>query len=163
MTLAEVEEKAGFTVQSPALLPETLIFKGASYDSTTHIVSLTYHYNDPNFPENTNGLVLRETIMPASGLCDLCGFVVGQYNGDPKTAGRGVVGDNAIIQTVPIGTLEGQYVEGVWNGTNRGWVYDTTSYVKTLRWQANGMAFELVYFGEEIQQADLIAIAERTK
>jgi hypothetical protein len=38
--------------------------------------------------------------------------------------------------------------------------------VKTLRWQAHGMAFELQYFGFSlnnvipISQADLIAIAE---
>ncbi len=38
-------------------------------------------------------------------------------------------------------------------------------YLQTLRWQANGMAFELLYMGppDSVTRADLIAIAESLK
>jgi hypothetical protein len=35
--------------------------------------------------------------------------------------------------------------------------------VQTLRWWENGKAFELTYFGEEIQKEDMIRIAESMK
>jgi len=163
LTYAEVEEQADFPIQSPAQLPEFLVFDGASYDPATQTVILAYHYNYANFPENTNGLVITEIVMPEIGTCALCGFVVGQYNGDPTSGSGTKVGENATIQTVAIGNIAGQYVEGVWSGTEQGWVFDTTSYVKTLRWQSNGIAYELRYFGEEITKADLIVIAESMK
>lgn len=159
MTYTEVEEQAGFRVQSPSQLPEYLVFDGAAFDDASHTVILHFRYHDTAFPENTNGLRLRQAVIPETGTCPICGFVVGQYNGDPKSASGEMIGENTVIQSVPIGNITGQYVEGVWYGTEQGWVFDTTSYVKTLRWQSNGMAFELLYFGEEISQADLIAIA----
>jgi len=158
LTLSEAEQQAGFAVPSPSRLPEALSFLGAMYDEETKSVQLFYRYNRPDMPELTDGLSIRMIILPDSGPCPLCGFVVGQFVNEPETAGR-VIGENATIETVQIGEFTGQYVEGVWSFTNQGPVYDTTSYMKTLRWQTNDMAFELSYMGLAIDKEDLITIA----
>jgi hypothetical protein len=158
LTLAEAKQKAGFAVLSPSRLPEALSFLGAQYDADKKSVQLFYRYNRPDMPELTDGLSIQEISLPDSGPCPLCGFVVGQFDNKPETAGR-VVGENATIETVQIGAFTGQYVEGVWSLTSQGPIYDTTSYMKTLRWQANGMAFELSYMGLAIDKEDLISIA----
>lgn len=163
LTLEQVKEKAGFTPLSPTHLPETLIFAGGFYDDQSSFVRLTYHYNDPNFPENTDGLSLYEENLSNVTACQLCGFVAGQYTGFATSASLGMVGANAAIETVQIGNVKGEYVEGVWNGTDQGWVWVSDPYVKTLRWHRNDMAFELKYFGLAITKDDMIAIAESMK
>ena len=159
LTFAEAEQKAGFTVLSPSRLPKALSFVGAAYDEETKSVQLFYRYNRPDMPEQTDGLTIRMIILPEPGPCPMCGFVVGQLVDQSETAAGRVVGENATIETVQIGEFTGQYVEGVWSLTNQGPVYDTTSYMKNLRWQANGMAFELSYMGLAIDKEDLISIA----
>ncbi|HLF91267.1 MAG TPA: hypothetical protein VI451_20145, partial [Anaerolineales bacterium] len=58
--------------------------------------------------------------------------------------------------------VTGEYVEGVWklNGTSKDWESDP--YLKTMRWQVNGIAFELLFMGppDSVTKAELIAIAE---
>jgi hypothetical protein len=163
LTLAEAEEKAGFAVQLPERLPEILSFSGASYDPDAKIVVLLYHYNDPNMPENTNGLGIREALAAQTGDCPLCGIQVGVGADVGKDPDALMVGAEATVETVQIGSVKGEYVEGVWNGTDKGWVWVSDPYVKHLRWRMNGMAFELSYFGMEITQEDLIAIAQSMK
>ena len=69
------------------------------------------------------------------------------------------------IQTVQINAVPGQYVEGVWAGKNNDgtWAWEPVPSIKRLRWQMNGMAYEMSYLGDDITQADLIAIAESMK
>jgi hypothetical protein len=62
------------------------------------------------------------------------------------------------IQTVQINGVPGQYVEGAWVGD-----WEPIPSIKSLRWQMNGMAYEMAYIGDDITQADLIAIAESKK
>lgn len=159
LTLSEAEQQAGFAVPSPSRLPEALSFFGATYDEETKSVQLFYRYNRPDMPELTDGLSIRMIMLPESGPCPLCGFVVGQLVDKSETIEGRVVGENATIETVQIGEFTGHYVEGVWSLTNQGPVYDTTSYMKTLRWQTNDMAFELSYMGMAIDKEDLISIA----
>jgi hypothetical protein len=60
--------------------------------------------------------------------------------------------------------VTGKYIQGVWSGTDCcGWQWDPTPPVKTLRWWSNGMAFEVTYFGESIEKADMLTIAESLK
>jgi len=164
LTLAEAEEKAGFALLSPSRLPETLTFIGANYDEKTKVVNLFYHYNHPNMPEATDGLSLREQLAPEGIDCDLCGFVQGDGKQvDQYTPGK-LVGKETKIETFQIGNVTAQHVEGVWKGTDCcGWIWESDPYMKRLRWQANGMAYELSYMGMDITKADLIAIAESLK
>jgi hypothetical protein len=157
LTLAEAEQKAGFPVQTPSIMPEALSYIGARYDEDANIVFLFYQYIS-DIPGSTNGLLIQMMDIPDSGVCSLCSFEVGQYDGKVENAGRWV-GENATIEVVQVSGSTAQYVEGVWSGTERGWIWDPTSYVKSLRWQSNGIAFELGYFGMEIEIEDMITIA----
>jgi len=142
-TVAEVEQQAGFDVLDPGWLPGNLTFVGATLEPKFHIARIFYQYVE------TNGLVLREQPLQPTKDCELCGEV----------------GASAAIETLPIGSVSGEYVEGVWKMAAAGPVWESDPYLKTLRWQANGMAFELVYMGppDSVTKADLVAIAESMK
>jgi hypothetical protein len=147
-TVIEVEQQAGFNVLEPTLLPDILTFDGASYGLEQNIVRIFYRDNQGG-PDNTNGLVLRQESFQTADDCELCG----------------VVGASAEVETVQIGSVTGEYVVGVWKLTDNGPVWESDPYLQTMRWQANDMAFELVYMGtpDSITKADLIAIAESIK
>ncbi|MEA4907471.1 MAG: hypothetical protein GYA17_02635 [Chloroflexi bacterium] len=135
-----VEGQAGFDVLEPAWLPPSLTFAGATLEAEHSIVRIFYRYED------TNGLVLREEPYQLSEDCELCGLV----------------GDSAVVEEVSLGQATAEYVEGVWNLTDDGPVWVSDPYLKTMRWQADGMAFELVYMGppDSLSKDDLAAIAQ---
>jgi hypothetical protein len=144
----KVEQQAGFQVLEPTSLPDNLSFDGASYEPDHNIVRISYRDNQSG-PDNTNGLVLRQESFQTADDCELCG----------------VVGASAVVETVQIGSVTGEYVVGVWKLTDSGPVWESDPYLQTLRWQANGMAFEILYMGapESVTKADLIAIAGNLK
>jgi hypothetical protein len=143
-TVIEAGKEAGFAVLMPTFLPKTLAFEGASYEPDLHIVRIFYSYDS-----TTNGLVIREEHFQTSDDCELCG----------------VVGAGADIKIIQIGGITGEYVEGVWKLTDNGPVWESDPYLKTIRWQKNDIAFELLYIGspEDVTKSDLVAIAESMK
>lgn len=144
----DVGYQAGFDVLEPTWMPGVLVFDGASYDPEKNNTRIFYR-NDRGGPDTTNGLVVRQEPFQTADDCELCG----------------VVGASAAIEIVQIGNDTGEYVEGVWKLTDNGPVWESDPYLQTLRWQANSMAFELLYMGnpEDVTKADLIAIAESMK
>jgi hypothetical protein len=139
LSVAEAEQLAGFDVLEPTGMSRLLNLQGAAFDPQRDIVRIIY----------ATGFVLREERFQTNDDCDLCG----------------VVGASAVVEMVQIGDLTGEYVVGVWQGTDCcGWVWEPTPFLKTLRWQANGIAFELMYNPthdpEAVTTADMIAIAE---
>ncbi|MBN1428476.1 MAG: hypothetical protein JXB07_08825 [Anaerolineae bacterium] len=145
LSISEVEQQAGFDVLEPAWLPEGLAFTGALYEAESHMVRVSYSLQD----FGTNGVNLTEEPIPeGSEECELCGQVVGA---------------SALIETVPIGDVMGQYVPGVWQADDAGqWNWVSDPYLQTLRWQVHGMAFELLAMAPSdiVTKADLIAMAE---
>ncbi|MHB1385449.1 MAG: DUF4367 domain-containing protein [Bellilinea sp.] len=141
--IAEVRQATGFTVYEPSWIPGNLAFAGASLEEEGKIVRIFYRYVE------TNGLVFRQELIPLSDDCELCG----------------VVGAEAEIKTVSIAGTDGEYVEGVWKFTDQGPVWESDPYLQTMRWQANGMAFELLYMGppDSLSMEDMISIAESIK
>lgn len=141
--LAEVERLALYDVYEPSWIPANLTFAGASMEEENQIVRIFYRYYD------TNGLVFRQEFIPSSDNCELCG----------------VVGAEAEIIAVSIAGTDGEYVEGVWKLTEQGPVWESDPYLKRMRWQANGMAFELGYMGppDTLSMEDMIKIAESIK
>lgn len=139
-TVVEVEQSAGFDVLEPTWLPDNLTFVGATLEQEQTIVRLFYRYIE------TNGLVLREEPFQRTEDCELCGEV----------------GSSAAVEVVKIGDTLGEYVEGTWKLTDNGPVWDSDPYLKTIRWQTNGMAFELLYMGppDTVTKEDMIAIAK---
>mgnify|MGYP001012695737 CR=1 FL=1 len=136
----EVQQQAGFRVLQPAWLPQTLTFSGASYDPQEQITRIFYQLVE------TNGLAIRQEPLQLSEECQLCGEV----------------GASAAIVSVDINGQAGEYVEGTWNLTDNGPVWEPTPYLKTLRWKSGDMAFELLYMGppEALTQEDMVAIAK---
>jgi hypothetical protein len=138
LTISEVEQLAGFDVLEPTGMSRLLNFQGASFDRRRNIVGISY----------STGFLLREGRGQFPDDCDLCG----------------VVPTYVTVETVQIGNVTGEYVEGVWTLTNNGPAWEATPFLKTLRWRANGMFFELIHSPthdpEAVTLADLIAIAE---
>jgi hypothetical protein len=144
-----VGKQAGFDLLEPTWMPDILTFEGASYDPDHNIARTFYRYKGGGADITTNGLVVRQEPFQTADNCELCGLV----------------GATAAIETVQIGSITGEYVVGVWKLTDSGPVWESDPYMQTLRWQVDGMAFELSYMGNppDVTKADLIAIAESMK
>ncbi len=143
-TVSEVEAVVGFDVLEPTWLPDELTFRGANFDPENKIAYLFYdlYYNYEKV--EGNGFTLWEAPVQTPD-CEFCKLV----------------GASANVEVVQIGNVLGEYVEGVWklNGTEAVWEPDP--YLKTMRWQMNGMAFELRFMGlpDLVTKKDMIAIA----
>ena len=139
LEITEVELQVGYDVFEPSWIPSNLTFAGASIEDPK-IIRIFYRYMD------TNGLVFRQEPVPGSEDCELCNMV----------------GPDAPVEEVAIGNTTGEYVEGVWKLTEQGPVWESDPYLKTLRWQLDGMAFELLYMGppDTLSMENMIAIAE---
>jgi len=162
LTIAEVKALVRFDVLEPANLPANFSFSRAAYNPEYNLVLLTYFAGSG---EDLTGLTVKQQPAPNGVDCELCGFVVGDSAATDAAYPGKVVGANATIETVQIGDATGEYVEGGWQGTDCcGWVWEPTPARRELRWQANGMAFELTYgashYPDDVTIADLIAIAE---
>jgi hypothetical protein len=139
--ITEVQQKASFQIYVPAWIPDQFYFEGASIEENRPIVRIFY-----SLDETTNGLVLRQEPVPMTDECELCGKV----------------GAEATIQEVTIAGVYGEYVKGVWKLTDQGAVWESDPYLKRMRWQDHGMAFELVFMGppDALSKEEMIAIAE---
>lgn len=162
LTLAQAAEQAGIDVQGPARLPEILSFLGARYDAELKTVIMFYLLDQERWGPNTDGLMLWEQLAPNGVDCGLCGFVVGDLAASKAAYPSKVVGSDATIETVQIGDVSGLYVEGNWQARpdSDGMKWFNDPYIKILRFQKDGMAYQLVYYGMELEIEDLIAIAE---
>ncbi|MBI5952748.1 MAG: DUF4367 domain-containing protein [Chloroflexi bacterium] len=166
LSIPEAEEKAGFTLLLPTSLPDIFILVGAHYEEENNTVWVYYQLDPNQWGDNTNGLVLREQSAPSPEDSTLGDITIGDYNtlpeGNPENLM--VVPADAKLETVQIGPNTGKYIEGVWSGTDCcGWQWDPMPFMKTLRWWADGRAFELSYTGTEIGKDDMVRIAESMK
>jgi len=146
--IAEVQELVEYNLEIPDWIPVILIFSGASIEEGdgNQIVSIIYTLYDSNQDDVTNGLVFRQQPIPITGNCELCT----------------IVGADGFIQEVSISGSYGEYVEGVWKYTEKGIVWEPDPYLKRLRWQNEGMAFELMFMGppDMLLIEDMVKIAE---
>ena len=141
-SVSEVETRAGFDILEPAALPDGMTFLGASFDPIYRLASHSYGYSAED-----RRILIKQQPITSGEHCDLCG----------------IVGASASVHSVQIGEVAGEYAEGVWELTDNGPVWRDDPYLKTLRWQRDGMAFELVFMGMELDKARLIAIAKSMK
>ena len=136
------EAKAGYDALEPAVIPERMTFLGASLDPTIKMISLSFGYSD-----SERIVLIRQQPIASQELCDLCGLV----------------GPDALVQSVQIQDVPGEYAEGVWALTEIGPVWKDEPLLKTIRWQKDGIAFEMIYMGVDLDQDGLVAIAESMK
>lgn len=148
-SVQEAESLAGYDVLSPVEIPVGMIFVGASYDEKYHIIAQAFGQSADylEFSLWQQPLEYYQSCGDISHLCD-------------NMLGGNLAGASANIQTVQINDLTGEYVEGVWNLTDNGPVWDPTPVAKTLRWKTDKTIFELVYNGMNLTRGDLVAMAE---
>ncbi len=152
LSVTEVSGKAGYRVSELKSLPANLVFIGARYEPS---------YNAVLFLFNTNDFQLIFTQRP-------------------KVSGQDVfsIGEGAVITMVKIGNQTGEYVLGGWKATTTqpapsgtpgetldlSAVWDNQLPQSTLRWQSDGMVYELRTIGEKIPpQTEIIDWANGLK
>jgi hypothetical protein len=142
LEVKDAERQADFDTLEPAVIPEGMTFLGASFDPAVKMISLSFGYSD-----SERIILLRQQLVSSQETCDVCGLV----------------GASALVQPVQIQGAAGEYAEGVWELTNTGPVWRDDPYLKTIRWQKDGMAYELIYMGMDLDKDQLVAIAESMK
>lgn len=138
----EANKLVPFDVLSPLTVPDGMSLQSTSFDPALQMVSLSYGYSSDDLR-----VLIKQQPVELPENCTLCGLV----------------GASASVQQVQISGVPGEYAEGVWELTDNGPVWRDDPYLKTLRWQKSGMAYELVYMGNELGKDDLVAIAESMK
>jgi hypothetical protein len=141
-TIEETEQMAGFSLLQPTWLPDTLKFKGASYNPETQEVTMLYKVV-PSW--GANGLAIIQKQGPFDFSCLLCSKV----------------GSSTPIEVVQIGSITGEYVIGGWILTSDGPYWDPDDSFKRLRLMIDDMAIRLVFMGDPrgMTKETLIAIA----
>jgi hypothetical protein len=142
LTMDEVKQYAGYQVLVPATLPDGMTFLGAALDPALKMTSLSIGYS-----EAERIILIKQQPIESPETCTLCGLV----------------GASASVQQVQINGVPGEYAEGVWELTDNGPVWRDDPYLKTLRWQKDGMAYELIYMGMDLGKDNLVTIAESLK
>ena len=145
LELRDAEEQAGFDVWEPAALPEGMTFLGSSFEPFSKTTSLSYGYS-----ETDRAILIQQQPVSSPEICDLCG----------------VIGASAEVETVKIRDTSGEYVIGVWKADEAGnWTWEYEPFLQRVRWQEDGMAFEILYMGppEQITKNDLVVIAASMK
>ena len=148
LSFQEAETQAGFDTFAPLEPPAGMIFLGASYDSQHQIVAQSFGREPASFE-----LTIWQQPIEAQQSCgDISNYCDNITGGD-------LVGASAEVQTVQIGAVSGEYVEGVWNLTDTGPVWEPTPLMKTLRWQTAEMVFVLTYMGMDLDRDALVVLA----
>jgi len=147
LSVQDAEVLAGYDVLSPVEVPFQMSFLGASYDSQYHITAQAFGRGAENIELSLWQQPL-EYYQPCGDISKYCDNMLG-WN---------LVGASANLETVQIGDLTGEYVEGTWSLTENGPVWDPTPFVKILRWRTNTMIFELVG-GIDLGRDDLVTLA----
>jgi len=140
LSIHQAESLAGRDLIEPAWLPDGLQFIGALYDPETEAATFAYGFSR----EDIRLSFIQGLETPGSGKCALCDEV----------------GANAYIHQVHVGAVTGEYVEGVWVLTEEKVRWEPTHYLKTLRWQINGVIYQIVMMGEEFGQPEMVRFAE---
>lgn len=149
LNLADAQKEVGYSLKRIDQLPADLTFRGAHVDPSLKTVALRY----------SNG---QEDLI----------FI--QYPiGSIKEYSS--IGASATVEPVQVDGVQGEMVSGAWRlqptkptiqdtslpgtPTDLGLYWDPSLPQHMLRWQQNGMAFELLFTGESIGKTALIEIA----
>ena len=128
-SIEETEQMAGFSLLQPTWLPDTLEFKGASYDPESQTAVILYRVTAP---VGDNGLAIVQKQGSFDLSCLLCGKV----------------GSSTTIEVVQIGSVTGEYVTGGWVFRSDGPFWNPDDSFKRLRLIVDNMAIRLVFMGD---------------
>jgi hypothetical protein len=155
LTLGEAAAEAGYSVQVPTLLPEGFEFRGARFDVDRQAIEQYFALAAHTGPVMTPQFTLIQQSGPFDSL----------------------IGPSAVIDSVTVGDVPGEYVAGGWLYNPTGtlteadgtvvqqFVWERTMVpLQTLRWALGGFFFELAFIGSDTQYGyldteDLVALA----
>lgn len=148
-SVQDAESRAAYDVFSPVDVPVGMVFVGAGYDAKYHIVSQAFGQS-ADYVELTLWQQPLEHDQPCGDITQIC----------ENMLGANFVGASAYIEPVQLDNgLTGEYLEGVWELTDNGPVWNPTPFSKMLRWQTDTMIFKVVYNGIDLTRDDLAALA----
>lgn len=122
----EVRGLVGFEVYALKELPDKMHFIGAYEEEES--VWLYYQMS-----EDMGSLIIQQELV--NGNTDQMGWQVGS---------------EAVIETVKIGDVSGEYVKGAYNGNFNPPIWDSSVDLQSLRWVDDGMAFFLSASGIDL-------------
>jgi hypothetical protein len=149
LNLEQAQKEAGFTLKTITLPPENMVFSGAHVDPLLKAAALRY-------TDGQDNLIFTQRPLGK----------VEEYSS---------IGASATVEPVQVRGLQGEFVSGAWRQkanqvsiketslpgtqTDLGLYWDAGFPQHILRWQENGMAFEMIYTGDKIGKANMIEIA----
>jgi len=142
LSVEEVEQAAGFDVLVPSKVPSIFKFSGGSYLPDENMTFLFYDL----MGRRTNGLRIAQEPITETDDCDLCSEI----------------GPAANIQSVQIGDVPGELVNGVWMLEDGYKKWRNEPWVVRLRWQKNDTVFEISFFGPPMTmtKSSMVHLAE---
>jgi hypothetical protein len=148
-SVQDAESRAAYDVFSPVEVPAGMVFVGAGYDEKYHVVSQAFGQN-ADYIELSLWQQPLEHYQACGDITQICENILA----------ANFVGASAYIEPVQLDNgLTGEYLEGVWELTDNGPVWNPTPFSKMLRWQTDTMIFKLVYNGMDLTRDDLVALA----
>ena len=146
-TVAQVSRLAGYPLTQPISLIQGMKLVGARYEQTSQVVVMLYQGSGYNLFLSQRPLDTRQEYFS--------------------------IGTSAKVEIVTIGEVYGEYVAGGWVNISSTPVaastaeadlqaiWDATLPQHTLRWQYNGIAYQLRSTGEHsLEKEELIALAQ---
>jgi hypothetical protein len=151
MSIEQAESQVRFgALRLPDDNDELFTLAGATVDPQYRLLTLVYHSPDGSAVQSGRAFTLNQwpTTEPLE-TCDLCA----------------AIGASAEITTVSVRDTTGEYVQGVWELSNQGPIWQSVPHRKIIRWQEDGYWFELSMFTSDGSHTveDLIVIAESLK
>jgi hypothetical protein len=148
-SLEQAQKQAGYPLKTLTVLPDKMAFAGAHVEPSLKAVALRY----------TNGidnLIFTQRLLGN----------VEEYSS---------IGASATVEPIQVRGEQGEYVSGGWKlqtgqsptqaasnpgiQANLGLYWDADIPQRILRWQENGMSFEIISTGEALRKEDLVEIA----
>lgn len=142
LSVEEIEQVAGFDVLVPAKVPSIFKFSGGNYLPDTNMTILLYDL----MGRSTNGLRIAQEPITGMEDCDLCSDI----------------GPSAHVQSVQIGDVPGELVNGVWIFEDGYKKWENDPWQVRLRWQTNDTIMEILFFGPPMTmtKSDMVHLAE---
>ncbi len=155
LSIPEAESLAGFSANLPARLPEGYSLTGVFYNPDRNAIVLNFDSEN-----QVQSLRILQRLLSE------------EYQ---------QIGASAVVETVQIGDITGEYVTGAWtipevesaleisefgNTTTLQATWDPGAEIQMLRWVENEMLYEIVFGGGDpdkpgyLTKFDLIALAE---
>jgi hypothetical protein len=149
LNMEQAQQQAGYSLKTLGALPDNMAFAGAHFEPSLKAVALRY-------TNGTNDLIFTQRLLGN----------VEEYSS---------IGASATVEPILVHGVQGEFVSGAWRlqtnqssiqatsnpGTQAklGLYWDADLPQHILRWQENGMSFEIISTGDALRKEELVEIA----